>query len=498
MVTPVHREAMTEFATAADFTDVMADSRRGYLYSRIRNPNSDELAAAVAELEGAEAAHCFASGMAAIVAALDLLAPAGTRVVAPRQLYGQTYALLRRRGDSTFCDITDLDAIARALDGAGLLYVETIANPQIDVADLPALAALAKRAGAAMLVDNTVATPLGCRPLEHGADLVAHSATKYLNGHSDALAGVVAGNTELMAQIATRALDTGATHLARHRLPGAARDAHARPAAGAGLSQRAHDRAHARPPSQRHPGALPGLRHDRAHEVSLRVLNSHGALVAFDVNGGEREADATMDACRLCLRATSLGGVETTISHPASTSHRQLDEAELAAAGLTPGTLRLSVGIEDARRSGGRPGRGAAGVIPAHRSRVSAWWLLGPGLLFGFSFLAAVLTTTTPDKNLVYNLQAIVVTAVVDVVLAAYVVFAVWVSKAPIADTLALRRAPSKDELYEGAQEHYVLLDDLGQCGHARIRTPHYRPDVRFNRAERVVFGRDAGLWSGR
>ena len=346
MVTPVHREAMTEFATAADFTDVMADSRRGYLYSRIRNPNSDELAAAVAELEGAEAAHCFASGMAAIVAALDLLAPAGTRVVAPRQLYGQTYALLRRRGDSTFCDITDLDAIARALDGAGLLYVETIANPQIDVADLPALAALAKRAGAAMLVDNTVATPLGCRPLEHGADLVAHSATKYLNGHSDALAGVVAGNTELMAQIATRALDTGATispdtaYLVRRgmrtldlRLE--------RASANALTIARMLDH---------HPNVTrvryPGLQHDRAHEVSLRVLNSHGALVAFDVNGGEREAGAMMDACRLCLRATSLGGVETTISHPATTSHLQLDEAELAAAGLTPGTLRLSVGIE--------------------------------------------------------------------------------------------------------------------------------------------------------
>ena len=170
----------------------MADSRRGYLYSRIRNPNSDELAAAVAELEGAEAAHCFASGMAGIIAGLDLLAPPAPPW-SPRQLYGQVYALLRRRGDTTFCDITDLDAIARALDGAGRLYVETIANPQIDVADLPALAALAKRAGAAMMVDNTVATPLGCRPLDHGAALVAHSATKYLNGHSDALAGVVAG-----------------------------------------------------------------------------------------------------------------------------------------------------------------------------------------------------------------------------------------------------------------------------------------------------------------
>ena len=191
-----------------------------------------------------------------------------------------------------------------------------------------------------------MATPLGCRPLEHGADLVAHSATKYLNGHSDALAGVVAGNAELMAQIAERALDAGATispdtaYLVRRgmrtldlRLE--------RASANALTIARMLDR---------HPNVnrvrYPGLEHDRAHAVSLRVLNTHGALLAFDVDGGEREAGAVMDACRLCLRATSLGGVETTISHPATTSHLQLDEAELAAAGLTPGTLRLSVGIE--------------------------------------------------------------------------------------------------------------------------------------------------------
>jgi cystathionine beta-lyase/cystathionine gamma-synthase len=189
----------------------MADSGRGYLYSRIRNPNTDELAAVVAELEGAEAAHCFASGMAAISAGIDVLAGPGGRVVASRELYGQTYSLLRGRGDTVFVGVDDRAALAAAADGAALVVVETVSNPQLAVADIAEVAQVAHAAGARVLVDNTVATPLGCRPLDLGADLVAHSATKYLNGHSDALAGILAGSAELIVEVARRALDTGAT-----------------------------------------------------------------------------------------------------------------------------------------------------------------------------------------------------------------------------------------------------------------------------------------------
>jgi cystathionine beta-lyase/cystathionine gamma-synthase len=345
-VTPIHREVITEFASAEEFAEVMADSRRGFLYSRIRDPNTDELATAVAELEGAEAGHCFASGMAAITAGLDLLAPPGTRIVAARQLYGQTYAVLRGRGDTVFCDLTDHDAITAALDGAGLLYVETVANPQIDVADLPALSRLAHDAGAALMVDNTVATPLGCRPLDHGADLVIHAATKFLNGHADALAGVAVGSHERIAPIAERSLDTGATlspdsaWLVRRGM----RTLHLRlercSANALGVAAMLAD----------HPDVTrvryPGLPDDPSFEVAQRVLMTTGGLLSFDVAGGADRAMAVMNACRLCLRATSFGGVESSISHPAGTSHRQLDDDELAAAGLNQGTLRLSVGVE--------------------------------------------------------------------------------------------------------------------------------------------------------
>jgi cystathionine beta-lyase/cystathionine gamma-synthase len=344
-VAPVHRETIYEFESAGQFADVMADSDRGYLYSRIRNPNTDELAAVVAELEGAQAAQCFASGMAAISAGIDVLAGTGGRVVAGRELYGQTYSLLRSRGDTVFVAVDDRAALAAAAAGAALVVVETVSNPQLAVADIAAVAAAA-HAGGARVVDNTVATPLGCRPLDLGADLVVHSATKYLNGHSDALGGVLAGSAELIGEVARRALDTGATmapdtawlvrrglrtlHLRLER--------HAQNAAAVAAFLAAHPRVAT--------VRYPGLPSDPQHAVASRVLRSYGGMVTFDVDGGQRAAEAAMDGCRLILRATSLGGVESTISHPASTSHRQLSPVELRVVGIGAGSLRLSVGIE--------------------------------------------------------------------------------------------------------------------------------------------------------
>jgi cystathionine beta-lyase/cystathionine gamma-synthase len=345
-VTPVHRETIYEFESAGQFADVMADSARGYLYSRIRNPNTDELATVVAELEGAQAAHCFASGMAAINAGIDVLAGPGGRVVAGRELYGQTYSLLRGRGDTAFVGVDDRAGLGAAAQGAALVVVETVSNPQLAVADIAEVAAVAHAAGARVLVDNTVATPLGCRPLDLGADLVAHSATKYLNGHSDALAGVLAGSAELIGEVARRALDSGATMspdtawLVRRGL----RTLHLRLERSAqnAAAVAAFLAAHPRVPTVRYPG-LPS---DPQHSTATRVLRSYGGMVTFDVDGGQRAAEATMDGCRLILRATSLGGVESTLSHPASTSHRQLSPVELRVAGISPGSLRLSVGIE--------------------------------------------------------------------------------------------------------------------------------------------------------
>jgi cystathionine gamma-synthase/O-acetylhomoserine (thiol)-lyase len=349
VVPPVHRAAIHRFDTTDDFSHVMADSRAGYLYGRLRNASTDDLAAAVAALEGAERALCFASGMAAVDAILDVLAPPGTAIVAPRQLYGTTVSALRRRGPVAFADVRDHDAIAAALArrGPALLYAETSSNPHVAVADLPALAALAHAAGAPLVVDNTVATPLGCRPLDHGADAVLHSATKYLNGHSDAVAGVVAAPAELVERLERHQVETGAVlapdaaWLVRRGM----RTLHLRVvhASAAATAIAGHLEAHGRVARVFHPS----LASHPTADAARRVLRLPGALLAFEVRGGRAAAEAVMDGVTVCLRATSLGGVETTISHPASTSHRELSADELAAAGVPEGLLRLSVGCED-------------------------------------------------------------------------------------------------------------------------------------------------------
>jgi methionine-gamma-lyase len=348
VVAPVHRSVIYEFDSAAQFGEIMDDASRGYLYTRIRNPSTDELAAAVAELEGAESAHCFASGMGALTAAVAVLAPPGAGVVAAKQIYGQTHHMVSSRPDGVLVDVADLDGLRDAAKGAALVVVETLSNPNLAVADLPAVCEAAHAGGARVLVDNTVATPINCRPLEWGADMVMHSATKYLNGHSDVLAGVTAGSEELMAQVRTLELELGATlapdsaWLVRRGI----RTLHLRVERACQNAMRIAEFLEGHPRVTR--VVYPGLASHPAHDVARRILDGFGAMLAFEVDGGRAGGEAVMDGVELCLRATSLGGTETCVSHPASTSHRQLSAAELGAAGIRPGDLRLTVGIEDA------------------------------------------------------------------------------------------------------------------------------------------------------
>jgi methionine-gamma-lyase len=347
VVAPVHRSVIYEFDSAAQFGEIMDDARRGYLYTRIRNPSTDELAAVVAELEGAESAHCFASGMGALTAAVTVMAPPGAGIVAAKQIYGQTHHLVAKRPDGRHVDVADLEGFRRAADGAALVIVETLSNPNLAVADLTAICEIAHAAGARVLVDNTVATPINCRPLEWGADVVMHSATKYLNGHSDVLAGVAAGSEQLIADIRTVELELGATlspdsaWLVRRGI----RTLQLRVERACGNAMRIAEFLEAHPRVTR--VVYPGLPSHPAHDVARRILDGFGGLLAFEVEGGRPAGEAVMDGVRLCLRATSLGGTETCVSHPASTSHRQLSEQELEAAGIRPGDLRLTVGIED-------------------------------------------------------------------------------------------------------------------------------------------------------
>jgi methionine-gamma-lyase len=348
VVGPIVASTTFAFERVADLGAVIAEEEYGFTYARLRNPTVEELDAVVAGLEGAEAARSFASGMAAISAALHSTLAAGDTLLLPHQLYGTTYQLveaqLRPRGvEVVHLDVTDVAAWERP---ARVRYVETMANPGFPLADLEALAAT--KGDGLLVVDNTFASPALCRPLELGADLVCESATKYLNGHHDVMGGVVAGSRELVEaarahQVAVGSvLDPFPAFLIRRglktlvlRLERAGENA---------LAVARFLESYAKVASV----LYAGLESYPQHELARRQLGGFGGMLAFELAGGREAGERFMDALELCGRATSLGGVDTVLHHPASTSHRQYSPEQLAAAGVSPGLLRLSVGCEDA------------------------------------------------------------------------------------------------------------------------------------------------------
>jgi cystathionine beta-lyase/cystathionine gamma-synthase len=363
--TPVYRTASFTFGSATEYAAVLNDQAPGYSYGRIDNPTVDAFARAVAALEGANltrwpAAQGFASGMAAISGVFWTYLRAGAHVVCSSAVYGGTYSLLRnvltRFGVETdFVDISDLGAVRAAMRSTTrIVYAETIANPTTAIADLRKLADIAHDRGALLVVDSTLAPPVVCRPLEHGADLVIHSATKFIGGHSDVTGGVVTGQIELISQIRAVRVDTGgslspddAVLLRRgiETLPVRVRRQCSTAAVFAATLAR-------------HPAVLrvdyPGLPTHPQHELARRLFDvgpegvRFGAVVTVTPFGGREAGFAFADKLRLAQLATSLGGTHTLVSHVASTTHRQMDERALAAAGIDSGAVRFSIGLEDA------------------------------------------------------------------------------------------------------------------------------------------------------
>ena len=256
---------------------------------------------------------------------------------------------------------------ALARTGAPILYVETISNPTIVVSDIGSLASVAHERGALLLVDNTFASPYACRPIERGADLVIHSATKYLSGHADVLAGIVVGSRERIDALRPILVDVGgalapiAAFLVLRGLPTLAlrMERHSATAlelaawlAGQDAVQRVH---------------YPGMPQDPSHKIAVRQLDVFGGMLAFELSGGREAGRAFLDAMRISERTASLGAFRTITTAPPSTTHRQLDEAALRAAGIAPGLLRCSVGLEDVEdlREDFELGLAAAGAAAA-------------------------------------------------------------------------------------------------------------------------------------
>ncbi len=356
---PVYRTSTFVFETAEDYSDVLGNRAPGYVYTRIDNPTVDAFANAVAALEGAEVAQPFASGMAAISTTLLTFLSAGDHVVAQRALYGGTYSMLahvlpRFGVTTTFVDGADLDALAAAVTPqTRLVWSETMANPTLAVCDIGAVADIAHRAGALHVIDSTFASPAVCRPLEWGADLVVHSATKYLGGHSDATGGIVAGAAPHLKSVRALRADLGG-HLSPdeafllHRglatLP-LRIDRQSATALAFAEAMAAHPRVAA--------VSYPGLPSHPQHALARKQFDSRsgatrfGGVVTIAPAGGREAGLAMCNRLRLAHNATSLGGTASKVSHVASTTHRQLDDAALLAAGIVPSAVRVSIGLED-------------------------------------------------------------------------------------------------------------------------------------------------------
>ena len=357
---PVYRTAAWAFSSSQEYEDLLAGRQAGYSYTRQENPTTDAFAQAVAALEGVGLdreveGQPFASGMAGIATVLLAFTRAGAHVVVPREVYGGTYGLLTTVLDrfgvsASFVDGTDLDAVRAAVrDETTVLYAETLANPTMSVADLPGLAEIARAAGVPLVVDSTFASPAVCRPLEHGADVVLHSATKYLGGHSDATGGVAVGSPELRARVRHDRIDLGGMlspdeafvlHRGLATLPlRVQRQCESALVVARALAE--------------HPRVVrvdhPGLPDHRDHGLATRLFDAgrYGAVVTVTPDGPRSAGAALCDRLRLLTIASSLGGTHSKVSPIAGTTHRQLSDEALAAAGIGPAAVRVSVGLED-------------------------------------------------------------------------------------------------------------------------------------------------------
>ncbi|HMD74308.1 MAG TPA: cystathionine gamma-synthase [Steroidobacteraceae bacterium] len=334
--------------------DGFRQQRSKYDYTRSGNPTRDQLAEALTDLEGGFGAVVTCTGMAAIALIVATL-PAGARVVAPHDCYGGTFRLLtglNAQGKIVvdFVDQGDPAALQRALgQKPKLVWIETPSNPLLRIVDIRAIATAAHAVGATVVADNTFLSPLWQQPLKFGVDWVMHSTTKYLNGHSDVVGGaLISASAELHEQVAWWANAMGVT--------GAPFDSFLtlRGIRTLNARMRIHGENTAAVVGalQRHPAVArvyyPGLADHPGHELAARQQSGFGAMLSFELAGGEAAVKAFLEGLECFTLAESLGGVESLIAHPATMTHAGMDAESRARAGIGPGLLRVSVGIEDA------------------------------------------------------------------------------------------------------------------------------------------------------
>lgn len=352
--TPIYQTSTFAFKNVQDGSAKFAGEKEGYIYTRLGNPTQSALEEKMAALEGAEAAIATASGMAAISSSVMAVAFAGDHILAHDCLYGCTHSLMEeilpRYGiEVTFADLSNLDNIeANMQDNTKLVYLETPSNPTLNLVDIEAVSKKAHAAGAKVIVDNTFMTPYLQSPLALGADMVVHSATKYIGGHGDAIAGIIAGKAEMLADIRMTTLkDFGgiispfnAWLLLRglKTLPIRV-DKHTENAMEVAEFLEAHDKVER--------VFYPGLESHPQHDLAKKQASGFGSMISFELKGGYEAGEKMMNNVNMATLAVSLGDVDTLIQHPASMTHAPVPREERLAAGITDGLVRISIGIED-------------------------------------------------------------------------------------------------------------------------------------------------------
>lgn len=325
---------------------------KGFEYARTQNPTRSVLEACLAQIEGGKKAHCFASGMAALTTLMNIFG-SGDHIIAAENMYGGTYRLFSRVMEKfgvefTYVDTADLQQVASAIrPNTRMLYLETPTNPMMTITDIRGCAELVRGKNIIVAVDNTFCSPYMQRPIDLGADLVVHSTTKFLNGHSDSIGGAIISNTDELAEkigflqnamgailspmdsfLILRGIKTLAVRMERHNSNGFA------------IAQYLNN----------HPKVqkvyYPGLTNHPQHDLAKRQMNGFGSMISFEL-GSYENAAKFLNRVKLCALAESLGGVETLISHPESMTHGSVPLETRQRLGITPGLVRISVGIED-------------------------------------------------------------------------------------------------------------------------------------------------------
>lgn len=350
---PIYQTSTFAFRDADHGARLFRGEEEGHIYTRFSNPTIDLLARKIALLESAEAGLIFSSGMAAEFNTVIAFARAGDHIISDNTIYGGTFGLFKniipRLGiEVTFLDATHYDKLSSAIrENTRLIFIETPANPTLKIIDIARCAEVVHKHKLPLCVDNTFATPYLQRPIELGADVVVHSATKYFGGHGDIIGGVVVGKKGFIKDLWRSAKDVGASIspfnawlvLRGLKTLAVRMDKHCTNAAKIADYLSEHKKIEQ--------VYYPGLPSHPGHKIAKRQMSKGGGMLGFDVRGGKEAGKTLMNSVKLCTLAVSLGDVDTLIEHPASMTHSTYNEKELLECGIKPGYVRISAGIEN-------------------------------------------------------------------------------------------------------------------------------------------------------